>query len=388
MPSAPPSASGSRPSVLVDARLLHYNQAGIGRYLRHLYTAMAALPCQGVAGGATPEPEAIGVLYHRKDTRRALSSAFRRSAVAWTPAHHPLERWTLALEVARLRPRLLHAPDHVCPQPLGWHTVVTVHDLAFWRYPETHAPASRAYYAGLRRSLRQATRVICVSEATRRDLLALTGVSEAKVRVVHEAPDPAYQAAALEPYGEPGPAPATEQPFFVFVGTIEPRKNLESAFRALASLPAGERPRLLVVGAPGWGAGPIQALPATLGIEKEVRFLGRLPTPQVATLYRRALALVYPSLLEGFGLPVLEAMASGAPVIAADRSSIPEVAGDAAVLVEPTDVEALAQAMHRVATDAAHRQALRIRGLARAREFSWERAARETWAVFHEALTA
>ncbi|MGH2351943.1 MAG: glycosyltransferase family 4 protein [Chloroflexota bacterium] len=366
-------------SILLDARLLHYNRAGIGRYIRHLYTAMASV-CASRRDAGDYRPATITVLYHRKDRERALAGAWPRSAVAWTPAHHRLERWALAAEAARLRPRLLHAPDHVCPQPLGWRTVVTVHDLAFLRYPATHSQASRAYYAGLQRSVRQATRVICVSEATKRDLLQATGVDERKLRVVHEAPDPAYAAA-----GSPAPA---ARPYFIFVGAIEPRKNLETAFRALAMLSKPGRPEFLIVGAPGWGAAPILSLPAALGVEQEVRFLGRLPTAQVAALYRGATALVYPSLLEGFGLPVLEAMAAGAPVIASNRASIPEVAGDAAELVDPTDAGALAAAMERVASCAAYRDDLRRRGQARARQFSWERAACETLAVFEEALAA
>lgn len=362
--------------IVVDGRLLHYNRAGIGRYLRLLYRAVAGI------GAGNP----ITVLYHRRDRERALSDVLPGGATAWTPAHHRWERWTLSLEGARLRPALWHAPDHVCPQPGGWRTVVTVHDLAFWRYPQTHAPESRAYYAGLQRSMGQATRVICVSEATRRDLLEATGVTATKLRVVHEAPDPRYAAGNAAERGLAGPGGPAGRPYFVLVGTIEPRKGLPAAFQALARLPLATRPELRVVGAPGWGAEALMSLPHRLGIAGDVRFLGRLPTVEVAALYREALALVYPSLWEGFGLPVLEAMAAGAPVIAADRSSIPEVAGEAALLVDPEDVDALAEAMARVADDAALRDALRGRGRARAREFTWERAARQTLDVFCEAL--
>jgi glycosyltransferase involved in cell wall biosynthesis len=366
---------------VADARLLHYNQTGIGRYVRHLYGAVAELAAadSALAAGAAPR-RAITLLYSRRDRDRRLSEAFR-GATSWTPAHHRLERWALAAEGLRLRPDLWHAPDHVCPQPAGWRTVLTVHDLAFWRLPQTHAADSRAYYAGLWRSARQATRIICVSEATRRDLLAATGVSEANVRVVPEAPDPRYR--------EPASGPAPEgRPYLLCVGTVEPRKNLESLFRALAALPPAGRPEVRVVGAPGLDAAAITALPARLGIGGSVRFLGRLPTGEVAALYRGALALVYPSLLEGFGLPVLEAMAAGAPVLAAARSSIPEVAGDAALLVDPEDTPAFAAAVQRVAESEALRRELRRRGRAHAAAFTWERTARETLAVFAEALAA
>ena len=369
---------GRPPRIVADARLLHYNRSGIGRYLRHLYGALARLPAaeSPLAGGAPPR-RAITLLYSRRDTERRLSGDFR-GGTSWTPAHHRLERWALAAEGLRLRPDLWHAPDHVCPQPAGWRTVLTVHDLAFWRLPRTHAADSRAYYGGLWRSARQATRIICVSQATRRDLLAATGVAEAKVRVVPEAPDPRYR--------EPGPPGPPGPPYLLCVGTVEPRKNLESLFRALAALPPAARPEVRIVGAPGLDAPAIAALPARLGIAGSVRFLGRLPTAEVAALYRGALALVYPSLLEGFGLPVLEAMAAGAPVLAAARSSIPEVAGDAALLVDPEDTPAFAAAVQRVAESEALRQDLRRRGRERAAGFTWERTARETLAVFAEAL--
>lgn len=380
-------------SIVVDGRMLHYNSTGIGRYVRHLYRAIAAAIRPAFGG---PSERAITVLYHGRDRQRVLRPVLPRGATVWTPAHHRWERWTLALEGTRLRPALWHAPDHVSPQPAGWRTVVTVHDLAFWRYPDTHAPDSRAYYAGLWRSVAQATRVICVSQATKGELLAATGVAPGKVRVVHEAPDPCYGAAGFPwpenlpsdvEVGRPpaGTSPAG-RPYFVWVGTIQPRKGLAGAFRALAQLPPSRRPELRLVGALGWNGAEIMSLPHRLGISGDVRSLGRLPTSEVDAQYRGALALVYPSLCEGFGLPVLEAMAAGAPVIAADRASIPEVAGSAAILIDPEDTDALAAAMSQVAEDAALRAALRQRGRARAQEFTWERAARETLDIFEEAL--
>ncbi len=363
-----------RVPLVVDARLLAYNRTGIGRYLRHLYAALGALRA---GAGAVPD---VTVLYHRTDGARRLRGWWPREAVAWTPPHHRLERWALAVELARLRPRLVHCPDHVCPQPLGWRTVLTVHDLAFRKLPESHAPGSRAYYAALERSVRQATRIICVSDATRRDLLAETGVDERKVRVVYEAPDPAYT--------PDGPAVAGERPYVVFVGSVEPRKNVAGIVRALARLPAPERPELRLIGAGGPSLEAVRRLAQELGLASDVRFLGPLPTAEIAAQYRGALALVYPSLLEGFGLPILEAMAAGAPVITSGCSSMAEVAGGADELVDPRDDDAIAAAIARLAGDRRYREALRCRGFARARQFSWERAARETLAVFHEALAA
>lgn len=360
--------------VLLDARLLHYNRTGIGRYIRHLYGAMARVARE----------RDVVVAYSRKDRERRLRHAWRREAMLWTPAHHTWERWALAAELLRLRPDVVHSPDHVCPQPLGWGAVVTVHDLAFWKEPESHEPASRDYYTRLRRSAAQAARIICVSHATKRDLLEYCPDVEPKVRVVHEAADPFFEAVGAE-----RPALAGARPYFVFVGTIAPRKNVARIVRALAAVVRGreglERPELVIVGADGYGAAEVRALPAALGIGGDVRFVGPQPVGDVARLYRHAVALVYPSLMEGFGLPILEAMASGAPVITASRSSMPEVAGDAALLVDPEDVAALAEAMRRVLDDPALRRRLIAAGKERAAKFSWEQAARETLAVIDEA---
>lgn len=365
-------------TIAVDARLLHYNRTGIGRYIRLLYDAMAALPD---AAGRN-----LQICYARKDAERALARRWPRTATLVTPAHHRLERWTLAAELVRLRPALLHAPDHVAPQPLGWRTVVTVHDLAFVELPGTHSDHSRAYYAGVGRTVAQAARVICVSHATRSSLLSHYDVAPEKVRVVWEAPDPVYGGS---PDGRLPFAPP-ERPYFVFVGTIEPRKNVARIIGALAALLRGGAPPadLVVVGSDGDGAGDLRALPGRLGIAGHVRFTGRQEAGTVAALYRGAAAVVYPSLLEGFGLPILEAMAAGAPVITSNRSSMPEVAGQAAILVDPEDEAQIAHAMRVTLEDDATRARMVLAGRERAASFSWERAARETLAVFDEALAA
>jgi len=205
--------------------------------------------------------------------------------------------------------------------------------------------------------------------------------------VVHEAPDPRYTPVSSRGLEGSERSPGA-RPYFVFTGTIEPRKNVGRIIAALASLPAVDRPRLLIVGADGAGAATVRALPATLGLDGDVEFLGRVPTEGVVDLYRGALALVYPSLMEGFGLPILEAMACGTPVITSNRSSMAEVAGDAAVLVDPGDESDIGRAMRRLAGDEGIRDSIRAAGLRRASAFTWRRAAQETLAVFEEALAA
>src|SRR5688500_9698740 len=252
---AGPLRAGARVTyrLVLDARLLHYDRTGIGRYIRHLYTALAA---------AAPERDVL-VRYSRPDDERRLRAAWPHGPAPWTPPHPALERWALAAELVRFRPRLLHAPDHVAPLPLGWRSVLTVHDLAFWRVPESHAPASRAHYAGLRRSAAEATRIICVSHATKADLLAACPDVAAKVRVVHEAPDPLFARALEDPVELP--SLRRERPYFVFVGTISPRKNLSRLVEAFAQVvgrtPDVERPQLVIVGSDGYGAEGVRALP-------------------------------------------------------------------------------------------------------------------------------
>lgn len=395
-------------ALAVDGRLLHYNRTGIGSYLRNLYGAVAALPVAALA------PFDVRLYYHRKDREHALQGRLK-SATLWTPPHHRWERWALAAELAPRLPAVVHSPDHVAPQPLGWRSVVTVHDLAFWRLPETHSAESRAYYRGVTQTMRQSARVICVSNATRQDLLEMTQGDPAKVCVVYEAPGPEYGLVADQYLRGPG-GDVREQasggvaqtderyecvvsgstdvpgdrPYFIFVGTMEPRKNVANILSALALLPAAGRPDLFLVGNPGYGAESLPDLARQLGIAGRVRWLGRKTAAEVAALYQgpQTLGLVYPSLLEGFGLPILEAMACGAPVITSDRSSMAEIAGNAALLVDPDDPTALAGALGRVAEDAALRYQLRELGLNHVKSFSWAHAASQTLDVFREALAA
>jgi glycosyltransferase involved in cell wall biosynthesis len=175
--------------------------------------------------------------------------------------------------------------------------------------------------------------------------------------------------------------PATpREPYFLYVGTIQPRKNLVRLLEAFAQL-SPEAPRLVIAGKRGWLSAPIERRAAELGLAERVVFAGYVPDAELPGLLRGALAFVFPSLYEGFGMPVLEAMAAGVPVLTSSTSALPEVAGDAALLVDPCDTAAIAGGMARLAGDASLRADLRARGLARAAEFTWERCARETLAV-------
>lgn len=304
--------------------------------------------------------------------------------------------WThlrLSWEMARHAPDLLFVPSHVLPAVHPRRSVVTVHDLGYLYYPEAHPTLSRWYLdLSTRYNARVATRVIADSAATQRDLMARYGIPAAKITVVYPGRDPAIApvrdgarlAATLARYRlAPG--------YILYVGTLHPRKNLTRLVEAYALLrqqppPRGGWPPLVLAGKRGWMYDRLRARVRELGLEREVIFPGYVPQADLAALYSGAACLAMPSLYEGFGLPVLEAMACGVPVVAADASSLPEVAGDAALLVAPTDVTGWAAALARLLVEAPLQRELVARGFEQAARFSWQRCARETLAVLEEAL--
>jgi len=310
-----------------------------------------------------------------------------------TPPHHRLERWTLPVELLARRPwpTLLHSVDHVGPAWGAWRSVVTLHDLAFLLYPETHTAASRAYYAATGESVRRAARVIAVSQRTASDAVRLLGVDPARIRVVLEAAAPTFAPRGEDEFRAVAARlglPADVRPYALFVGTLEPRKNVPLLLEAFALVRRQVDAELLIVGGRGWLDEPIFAAHARSGLGDAARFLGNLGEDDLATLYSHAAVFVLPSLYEGFGLPVLEAMACGAPVVCSNAGPLPAVTGDAAVLLAPEDPAVWARAITNVIADARRADALRQKGFAHARTFSWERAAQATRDVYREALLA
>ena len=279
---------------------------------------------------------------------------------------------------------VVHAtnPAAVPPTGHGQALVVTVHDLAFEHYPEAFPPIwRRLYRAGLRRAALRADAIITPSHATADDLRERTGVDPSRVHVT--------PLAGFTPADDGAPDVGLEltehgivPPYLLFVGTIEPRKNIVRLVRAYRRLAAEGLPHSLVlVGPAGWGAGELERELAAEGPGRIVR-TGGLSRPLLDAAYRATDAFVYPSLYEGFGLPVLEALQRGAPVVASSSSSIPEIAGDAAVLVEPTDEDALTAAMRSVLTDRSLRDDLARRGPSQVAGLSWAATARATLKVY------
>lgn len=366
--------------IAIDARLAAYQQAGITTYTRNLLSELPAL---------APDYRFIA-LRSRKGASLLTGAPNLEEQALWTPPHHRYEQCVLPLETALSRPSLVHSPDFVPSFRRGWRAVVTVHDLAFLRFPQVVTRESERYYGQVARACASAERVIAVSYNTAKDIADLLGAPGDRVRVVHEAAGKDFRPFAASEVAAVRRRHGTPEGYLLFVSTIEPRKNLETLLRSLAALRqrAPIVPPLLVVGRPGWLYQAVFRLVEELGLSGHVRFLGAASTDELVALYNGALALLYPSLYEGFGLPPLEAMACGTPVACADSSSLPEVVGDAGILLPPLDVAAWATAMGRLVEDDSLRAQLRERGLRRAGQFSWRRAAAETLSVYREALGA
>lgn len=290
--------------------------------------------------------------------------------------------------VALRRFDLVHALAFASPLINPCPSVVTIYDLTFIRYPERLSRARRVYLQALTpRSCRLARRILAISESTKADLVELLAIPPGKIDVTplgydqeRFKPLPADQVAAFRRDND---LPET---FWLFLGTLEPRKNLLTLLEAYAQLPAQERPLLVLAGAPGWGYAPIYAAIDRLHLNDSVRLPGFVQVDEMALWYNAASAFVYPSVFEGFGLPVLEAMACGTPVITSGISSLPEVASNAGVLLPPHDVDAWAAALIRARDDADWRAQASMAGLVRAQEFTWQRTAKLTIASYGRAL--
>lgn len=297
--------------------------------------------------------------------------------------------WTharLSWEMLRHAPDLLFVPAHVVPAVHPRATVVTVHDLGYLHFPAAHPARSRRYLDwSTRWSVRAARRVIAVSEATRNDLVAMLGVPAAKISVVHHGvrrATPLSEAATRATLDRLGISP----PYVLFLGTVQPRKNLQRLIRAFARVAAAGLPhRLVIAGRTGWLAAPIRAEVGALGLTDRVHFVGYVPDDDLPALYHGADAFALPSLYEGFGMPALEALAYGLPVVASGTTSLPEIVGDAGLLVDPRDEAAIGAALVRALTDTELQARAKVAGPERAARFSWERCARETLAALEGA---
>jgi len=300
--------------------------------------------------------------------------------------------WTqvgLALECLRNPPDVLFIPAHTIPiiRRPGLKTVVTIHDVGFQKFLAQYQRWWGRLFEGriCDYAARHATHLIAVSESTKKDLIEKLGIEPDKITVIYEGVDHKkfkVQSAKFKveevrrKYGINGD-------YLLFVGTIQPRKNLVRLIQAFSTLGAQlSTLSLVIVGKKGWLFEEIYEAPKRFGVEERVKFLGYVPTDDIVTLLNGALAFVFPSLYEGFGLVVLEALACGCPVVTSNISSLPEVVGEAGILVDPYSLEDIARGIKEILElDERQRQQLIARGLKQAQKFAWEKTARETITV-------
>jgi glycosyltransferase involved in cell wall biosynthesis len=375
----------------IDYTAAARQRAGIGRYTRELIAALLAQdsPHQYVllaaAGGLKSgdwEPE-IGDggsgTGGRKARLRPLPISDEWLARLW----HRL-RLPIPVEVLTGRIDVFYSPDFVLPPTRPrTRTLLTVHDLSFLHYPDHFVPKLVRYLSAVvPRSVARADRILADSEATRADLIARLGAPPDKVDVLYSGVDQRFT-----PEPEPGEGDRLraryglgDSAYILSVGTLQPRKNYLRLIRAFAALSAETEIDLVIAGGPGWLYEDVVSEATKLG--DGVRILGFVEEAELPALYRNAAVFAFPSLHEGFGLPVLEAMACGVPVVCSGVSSLPEVAGDAALLVDPQDTDELAAVLRRALEDGDLRRDMVTSGLAQAARFTWERAARQLSAAF------
>jgi glycosyltransferase involved in cell wall biosynthesis len=376
-----------RPLVLLDALLVRAEPTGVGRAILELTAALGAADrgCDFAVLATHPElfPDVAGAPGWRVVPCPGARGGTARKAL-YTQA-------ALPRVASRLGASLLHSLQFVAPLRLPCPSVVTVHDLGYRHFPGTVEQPRRAYYRlAVPASLRRAAAVTTNSEATAADVEAVFPFTAGRVRATpYGTPSWVWrQAPARETAGAAPEAP------FLFVGTLEPRKNLPgllAAYRLFAaqwegSGAPGRPPGLVLAGGPGWGDGPLRRPLADLQARGLVRCEGYCGPDRLWELYRSARALLFPSLHEGFGFPILEAMAARLPVLTSDRGAMREVAGDCALLADPEDPAGLAAALRRLGSEPDLRRRLAERGWERARAWTWQRAADATVEVYRAVL--
>lgn len=370
--------------IALDYTPAYEQGGGIGRYVRELTAALAVFPQNDfdfrlfAAGAKRSSPTPIPQF---KWQPTPISPKW--FARIWQRARLPIpvEIFTGAVD-------LFHATDFVLPPTLPQtRTLLTVHDLSFVRVPEAASPRLKAYLDDVvPRSVRRSDHVLADSQATKDDLIALYDLSADKITVLLSGVDARFQrstgdtSAILQKY-------KIQQPYIFAVGTVQPRKNYSRLIEALALLRQQGLPlHLVIAGGRGWLEDPIYATMRTTRMQEYVNFIGFADDADLPALYSAAACFAFPSLYEGFGLPVLEAMGCGTPVVTSNISSLPEVAGDAALMVDPHSVEAIAESIRALVEDETLRTNLVTKGYSRAQMFTWEKSARHLLQIYQRLL--
>lgn len=370
--------------IAIDYTPAIHQRAGIGRYTRGLVQALTRLDAENRytllalgQSGAHFVPTALPTNF----SIRFAPISDRWATVLWHRLNLPLP-----VELFSGRADLFHGPSFTLP-PSFAPSLLTVHDLSFLRYPQGAHPALLAWLTkAVPRSLHRARHVLADSVSTRADLIELMQVPPDQITVIGAGVDERFK-----PVDEPETLARVRSHyqlpdrFVLSISTLEPRKNFTGLIAAFNLMAISSVPdlHLVIAGGKGWLYDDIFAAAEASPLRERIHFAGYVTDEDLPALYSLAALFAFPSHYEGFGIPVLEAMACGTPVVCADNSSLPEIAGDAALLVEATDTEALADAMHQLSIDTSLREKLIRRGYEQAGRFTWEQAARRLVKVYH-----
>lgn len=383
---------------VLDARTATPHFPGIGRYVTSLAQALVPQLRPG---------ERLTLLCHPDHPLPLPASPAVQVYPLAVSTFSPAQQWVVPGVLRRLAADLYHSPYYLMPYRPGVRTVLTVYDVIPLRHPEYSSARARLLFRlTTALALRSAAQVIAISEAARQDFVADFHIPASRIRAIPLAADPAFRPQPPEAIRDVRRRYDLPERFVLYLGSNKPHKNLVrlvQAWRMANSELRITNEKLVVAGA--WDPRYPEAKELAdsfnmtsidkdrypqstiLNLQSSIVWLGRVPEADLPALYSAAAAFVFPSLYEGFGLPVLEAMACGAPVICSAVSSLPETAGDAALLVDPTDVDALAAALARVLVEPGLAADLRARGFAQAARFTWERTAAETLSMYRQVAT-
>lgn len=374
-----PSQKSEPSRIGIDARLLAYRHGGIAEYTRQLIAALAEID----------RVTRYAILHSARDKNAHIPAENFRHIRILIPPHHRMEKAALALELLPRRLDLLHTPDFIPPYRVARRHVITIHDLHFLRYPHFQTADSLRYYRDqIQSAVRRANHILAQTETTRREIIDLLAVPAEKITVhslgVHSSFRvllPAEIKNQLAPYALP-------PDFLLFVGTIEPRKNIPGLLAAYSTLVASNpaTPPLVLAGQQGWLADESFQAIEKYHLQERVIWLENVPAAVLPALYNRARLLVLPSFYEGFGLPAIEAMACGTPVVVTERGALPEVVGAYGVYINPEDSDSIAAGIRQVLDDEELRAHLKQNGLNHSRQYTWQRTAQITLEVYRKLI--